>query len=755
MKGKLRNRYYKQILLTLLVLCSIPVLFLGYYVFSFVETQMQIVYRSYASSLENEKERLETDFQYVDVSLIRLGLKTQCINSVSKPRVASHFQTFNAMQEELQLLCNTEENLKDVYLVSDDYDWVLTSTTFQPLAEHGDAVILDQMLQCGSVSFWQSDGQNLWVCKSLPINATVHRGMLTACFDSHAMLQNMSGIDSSSILMVMDQQQNILLSNWSEPLIWGDIQMEDEKYVQYGDTTLTKVSYQDENYILLQSPSTYSGWNYVLLIPTMTPFQAISRILLVAALVMIAFFVLAGVSIFVFSKRLFMPIDAIDSIVQSGLPERNDTPERPADGSGLLDRLKYIMSLNAEMNQALEYNKLERQQLFLSRIYQGELKYPSAEQFAQNGLRVEMQEDHVYFVAALKYHGSFVSDQDRALYLFALENVASELFEHEVVFPPVTINSVMYITLDISIGSDESAVMKMQMLAMMLITTVRKYIQLPLNIGVSQSIASLSDLHRGAEESKKALRDVSGAEGEVRLYHSYRADEYKGSHVGKRERLQLLHYIDMGERDICRKELKVYIRELSKLHYYLFKLEICKFISEVLTIYSDYALTPNYDKVSDIVDFDISQTVNSADRLDSYIWDYLLAPLFDVICNQVQERDVMQQLIEYILEGLENNVSLDECARHFNYNANYLSRWFKSKTGTTFTDFVASKKIERCKILLVESDISVNELAQRFGYSSPQNFIRVFKKYTLMTPGQYRKMEKDKLATEQDPTPEA
>ena len=52
--------------------------------------------------------------------------------------------------------------------------------------------------------------------------------------------------------------------------------------------------------------------------------------------------------------------------------------------------------------------------------------------------------------------------------------------------------------------------------------------------------------------------------------------------------------------------------------------------------------------------------------------------------------------------------------------------------------------MERCKTLLAETDISVNELAERFGYSSPQNFIRVFKKYTLLTPGQYRKNERER-----------
>ena len=121
-----------------------------------------------------------------------------------------------------------------------------------------------------------------------------------------------------------------------------------------------------------------------------------------------------------------------------------------------------------------------------------------------------------------------------------------------------------------------------------------------------------------------------------------------------------------------------------------------------------------------------------------------MAPLFAAVCSQAKERDMMQQIVEYIMDNLEKDINLEECARHFNYNANYLSRWFKKKMGVTYTDFITGKKVELCRQLLVDSDISVGELAERFGYSSPQNFIRVFKKYTMLTPGQYRKSEREK-----------
>ena len=162
----------------------------------------------------------------------------------------------------------------------------------------------------------------------------------------------------------------------------------------------------------------------------------------------------------------------------------------------------------------------------------------------------------------------------------------------------------------------------------------------------------------------------------------------------------------------------------------------------MLAVYGNYALTPDYDNIREIIDLDISGKISNHEILKQYLWEYLIHPLFAVICQTEEERDDIQKVLRYISDNLETDMNLAECAEHFNYNVNYMSRWFKAKTGMTYTDYVTNKKIELCKERLLNSDISVNELAELYGYSSPQNFIRVFKKYTLMTPGQFRKVNK-------------
>lgn len=746
MRYKIQNRYYKQIITALLTISLLPIIFLGYYVYSFVSQQMSAVYRSYASRLENQKEEFETNFRYVDVSMIRLGLKNTCQKAINKERVAQNFQIFNTMKEELLLIGNTEGYLEQMYLVSQSQNWILGNGVSEFLDRYPEREKIQELLGIQEASFWHSDQKFLYLCKRVPINASRGGGMLMARFDKEAMLKGILGDAEDGITLIVDKDNQVMMSSEEGTRIHQAMANPDEMRRLYRDTDITKIRYQGQRFVILQSISDYNGWKYMLALPEEKITANMWGILAMVVMVILGLAVADTLAVMALSRKLYRPIDEIDTAVRRGIGAGKEDMEEISDDGGLMDRVKYMVTQNADMSQKLAHGKRNERQLFLRRIYQGEIISPSRELFEKHGFFMETYEGGTWFVMTIKYHNPFKDENDRQLYLFALDNIVSELINEEDTFPPVTIGSLMYLTCWIKTDSSESTVMKMQMLAIMITTTVKKYIDMPLNIGISQGFTNLQNITMGINESNKALQNAMRAEGEVNFYHSHHTTtENTKGYAAKKKRVQLLHYIDLGEQEACQKELDSYIFGLSDLYYHMFKLELCKLVSEILSIYQDYAIEPDYDKVGDIIDFDIGKTVNTYERLRDYLWSYLLDPLFQVICSQAGERDQWKEIVEYLLENLEKDISLEECARHFNYNANYLSRWFKKKMGMTYTDFVTGKKMDLCKSLLADSDISVNELAERFGYSSPQNFIRVFKKYTLMTPGQYRKSEREKL----------
>ena len=73
----------------------------------------------------------------------------------------------------------------------------------------------------------------------------------------------------------------------------------------------------------------------------------------------------------------------------------------------------------------------------------------------------------------------------------------------------------------------------------------------------------------------------------------------------------------------------------------------------------------------------------------------------------------------------------------------YVSQWHLSKlinrhTNQSFFDLLGSMRIERAKQLLQDPAMRVHEVAEQVGYSDVAHFSKSFKRFTGMTPGEYR-----------------
>lgn len=93
---------------------------------------------------------------------------------------------------------------------------------------------------------------------------------------------------------------------------------------------------------------------------------------------------------------------------------------------------------------------------------------------------------------------------------------------------------------------------------------------------------------------------------------------------------------------------------------------------------------------------------------------------------------------QYLLEHLHHNIRVDELAQTLAVSSRTLIRRFKQVTGDTPIQHIQKLRIERSKYLLETSQLSTDEVIQRVGYQDGSTFGRVFKRYTGLTPGQYR-----------------
>lgn len=96
-----------------------------------------------------------------------------------------------------------------------------------------------------------------------------------------------------------------------------------------------------------------------------------------------------------------------------------------------------------------------------------------------------------------------------------------------------------------------------------------------------------------------------------------------------------------------------------------------------------------------------------------------------------------QSMIEKAYQDVD--LSLIMVAKALRVSPQYLSRIFRTGTGTTFINYVTRVRIRKAIELLTQYDLKIYEIAEAVGYSSPHYFSSAFKKTLDISPLEYRK----------------
>lgn len=102
------------------------------------------------------------------------------------------------------------------------------------------------------------------------------------------------------------------------------------------------------------------------------------------------------------------------------------------------------------------------------------------------------------------------------------------------------------------------------------------------------------------------------------------------------------------------------------------------------------------------------------------------------------------EIIQYIMIHYAEIYGLNDLSKIFYLDKSYLSRIFKEVTNFTVNEFINCQRIEHARILLLNDEQSMEDISSKLGYERLSYFDRVFKKYTGVSPLQYRKSIKNK-----------
>lgn len=104
--------------------------------------------------------------------------------------------------------------------------------------------------------------------------------------------------------------------------------------------------------------------------------------------------------------------------------------------------------------------------------------------------------------------------------------------------------------------------------------------------------------------------------------------------------------------------------------------------------------------------------------------------------------DRLAQIFDYIKENYQQKLSLTMIADEFGITSEYLSRFFTKHIGVTLLHYINAVRLEFAHRDLVNTDLSILEIALKNGFPNEKSFNRVFKSVYKLAPSQYRRESK-------------
>lgn len=113
--------------------------------------------------------------------------------------------------------------------------------------------------------------------------------------------------------------------------------------------------------------------------------------------------------------------------------------------------------------------------------------------------------------------------------------------------------------------------------------------------------------------------------------------------------------------------------------------------------------------------------------------------LSDCRADQV---DLIHEVHEYLLQHLDEKITIDTLSRQFHMNPTSLKAVFKSVYGNSLASHMKEHRMERAAELLSGTGLTIAEIAAQVGYDSQSKFTAAFKSRYGVLPKEYRKSQR-------------
>ena len=130
-------------------------------------------------------------------------------------------------------------------------------------------------------------------------------------------------------------------------------------------------------------------------------------------------------------------------------------------------------------------------------------------------------------------------------------------------------------------------------------------------------------------------------------------------------------------------------------------------------------------------------------RMDIIVRELLTPFLAEMVVEcpsgRMEGYDIFTPVIDYIDRHIGDEVTVPKLAAFLNMKRNTFSAAFHQTFGVPPKQYMTRRRIDRSKMLLIRTNLSIKEIASQMGFNNEFFYSRIFKKYVQMPPVEYRR----------------
>lgn len=760
-----RGNFYRKSLILVLCITSLPTVIIGStsYITGRAHIEKEIM-QNHDALLKKTMDRMNDNLAQLELAATQWSLDSRMDSRLADTNLNDEYNTTQNLYRFLGLMKGAYPLIDQAQLYLDRQDPVMISDIdgIVPIKSEQEREIFHTLMeQKRGVFWWESlpkvnakpGSSYIALIEKLPVVGESY-GALILYLDRERLVQMVEEMatDNNGAAFLMSKDGHIIASqkNTSEEHAQLEADVRESVAGRMDETGSYILERNKESYSVAYGQFSRSGtiWKFVTatsLSELTAPVEFMSRSMLgIGGIGLLVAVLLSWVA----SRRIYQPIVRLVNVIKDYKP----TQESQDDELAFIEReWKHLSQESRALESRLDQAYPALRSAFFLQLVQGHFYSLSEAELRCRMEGFEWQTDSQWFALLLvqisgfaKEDGRFLENEEQ-LATFAAANIAQEMVNMrthnaEIMnFQDMTVGVLVSYPMD---RTKQQVKDELHLLADDLGHTISSLLKMQTTVCMGRLTSQVQELPQLLVFLRSAIRyrDLK-ADHQVLDLEEMLPSAKDDVHYPFALEKELMQAIRMGQSEQSMNLIESFVQELVRQSSKEKLLQ--DGVMQVLGSMLHTMLESGYNPHHFFEGYNLYEQLNQLREPEQIVRFFQQKVISPYVAGLNEYQDMhMRRLVERVTDRMHerfmsSDISLEECAEAFNTTTYALSKAFKTINGVNFIDYLISLRMDKAKKLLVESDLKVNEIAEQIGYQ-PSYFIRLFRKYENMTPGQYR-----------------